>query len=49
MYPQMVISINMLEFISELFVNMVPNERAWATMLTQYLAACGHTLQTEVS
>src|SRR5258707_5136804 len=49
MYPRMVISIDMLEFVSELFVNMAPNERAWATMLTQYLAAHGHTLQTEVS
>jgi len=49
MYPQMAISIDMLEFVSELFVNMAPNERAWATMLMQYLAACGHTLQTEVS
>src|SRR5258708_14816694 len=49
MYPQMAISIDMLKFISELFVNMVPNERVWAMMLTQYLAAHGHTLQTEVS
>ncbi len=49
MYPWMAISIDMLEFISELFVNMVPNERAWAMMLMQYLAAHGHTLQTEVS
>src|SRR5258705_13469441 len=49
MYPQMAISIDMLKFVSELFVNMAPNERVWATMLMQYLAAHGHTLQTEVS
>src|SRR5260221_3263662 len=33
MYPWMAISIDMLKFISELFVNMPPNERAWAMML----------------
>jgi len=36
----------MLEFVSDLFVNMAPNERAWVAALTKYLKAHGHEFAT---
>jgi hypothetical protein len=37
MNPQLVVSFDMLELVSELFVSMAPNERGWATAITKYL------------
>jgi len=44
--PTLAVSMDMLEFVSELFVNMAPNERAWAASLTKYLKARGHEFAT---
>ncbi|KAF9509100.1 hypothetical protein BS47DRAFT_1373566 [Hydnum rufescens UP504] len=37
---------DVLEFASELFVHMGPNEQAWAATMTKYLKACGHEFAT---
>ncbi|KAF9520952.1 hypothetical protein BS47DRAFT_1370186 [Hydnum rufescens UP504] len=37
---------DILEFASELFVHMGPNERAWAATMTKYLKARGHEFAT---
>ncbi|KAF9511131.1 hypothetical protein BS47DRAFT_1299379 [Hydnum rufescens UP504] len=44
--PTLAVSLDMLEFVSDLFVNMAPNERAWAAALTKYLKACRHEFST---
>ena len=44
--PTLAVSVDMLEFVSELFVNMAPNERAWAATLEKYLKAHGHEFAT---
>jgi CxC1 like cysteine cluster associated with KDZ transposases len=44
--PTLAVSMDMLEFVSDLFVNMAPNEQAWATTLTKYLKAHGHEFAT---
>ncbi|KAF9505389.1 hypothetical protein BS47DRAFT_1306700 [Hydnum rufescens UP504] len=40
------VSMDMLEFVSDLFVNVAPNEQAWAATLMKYLKACGHEFAT---
>ncbi|KAF9504089.1 hypothetical protein BS47DRAFT_1308770, partial [Hydnum rufescens UP504] len=40
--PSLAVSLDMLEFVASLFLNMAPNERAWAAMVVEYLRACGH-------
>lgn len=47
--PTLAVNMDMLEFVSELFVHMAPNERAWAATLTKYLKARGHEFATEDS
>ncbi|KAF9511904.1 hypothetical protein BS47DRAFT_1298368 [Hydnum rufescens UP504] len=37
---------DILEFASELFVRMGPNEQAWAATMMKYLKACGHEFAT---
>ncbi|KAF9505364.1 hypothetical protein BS47DRAFT_1306737 [Hydnum rufescens UP504] len=44
--PTLAVSLDMLEFVSDLFVNMAPNEQAWAAALTKYLKAHGHEFAT---
>ncbi|KAF9507226.1 hypothetical protein BS47DRAFT_1271201, partial [Hydnum rufescens UP504] len=44
--PTLAVSMDMLEFVSDLFVNMAPNERAWAATLMKYLKAHGHEFAT---
>jgi CxC1 like cysteine cluster associated with KDZ transposases len=41
-WPTLAVSLNMLEFVSELFCHIAPNERGWAATLTKYLKACGY-------
>ncbi|KAF9514979.1 hypothetical protein BS47DRAFT_1450002 [Hydnum rufescens UP504] len=37
-YPALAVSLDMLEFVSTLFVHLAPNETAWADALTSFLA-----------
>ncbi|KAF9504125.1 hypothetical protein BS47DRAFT_1308730 [Hydnum rufescens UP504] len=37
-YPALAVSLDMLEFVSMLFVHLAPNETAWADALTSFLA-----------
>lgn len=46
--PTLAVCLNMLEFVSELFVNLAPNERAWVATLEAYLRARGFLFKTEV-
>ncbi|KAF9516236.1 hypothetical protein BS47DRAFT_1292566 [Hydnum rufescens UP504] len=40
--PSLAVSLDMLEFVASLFLNMAPNERAWAATVVEYLRARGH-------
>ncbi|KAF9513349.1 hypothetical protein BS47DRAFT_1296391, partial [Hydnum rufescens UP504] len=44
--PTLAVSLNMLEFIAELFLHIAPNERGWAAMLVKYLKARGYCFVT---
>lgn len=44
----MAVCMDMLEFVSELFVHVAPNERAWAATLTKYLDSRGYCFSTKV-
>ncbi|KAF9515411.1 hypothetical protein BS47DRAFT_1274067, partial [Hydnum rufescens UP504] len=44
--PTLAVNMDVLEFASELFVRMGPNERAWAATMTKYLKARGHEFAT---
>ncbi|KAF9513640.1 hypothetical protein BS47DRAFT_1263550, partial [Hydnum rufescens UP504] len=44
--PSLAVSLDMLEFVASLFLNMAPNERAWVAMVVEYLRACGHEFAT---
>ncbi|KAF9503553.1 hypothetical protein BS47DRAFT_1309601 [Hydnum rufescens UP504] len=37
LHPSLAVSIDMLEFVAELFVQQAPNERAWAATLENFL------------
>jgi hypothetical protein len=41
--------LNLLEFISTLFVHFPPNDRAFVSTLSVFLQARGHSFVTEVS
>ncbi|KAF9504022.1 hypothetical protein BS47DRAFT_1247537, partial [Hydnum rufescens UP504] len=43
------ISLDMLEFMAELFVHVAPNKRAWVATLEKYLNACGYWFTTRDS
>jgi hypothetical protein len=45
-YPTLAVHMDMLKFISILFVHAAPNERAWAATLTKYLHDRGHEFAT---
>jgi hypothetical protein len=47
--PMLAVNMDILEFASELFVHMGPNEWAWAATMTKYLKARGHEFATEDS
>lgn len=49
LWPSLAVSIEMLEFVSILFVHQAPNERAWCAALEQYLDGCGHHFVAQVS
>ncbi|KAF9514343.1 hypothetical protein BS47DRAFT_1295269 [Hydnum rufescens UP504] len=40
--PSLAVSLDMLEFVASLFLNMAPNERAWGATVVEYLRARGH-------
>ena len=46
--PTLAVCLNMLEFVSELFVHLAPNERAWVATLEAYLRARGSSFKMEV-
>ncbi|KAF9508082.1 hypothetical protein BS47DRAFT_1303212, partial [Hydnum rufescens UP504] len=41
LHPSLAVSIDMLEFVAELFVQQAPNERAWAATLETFLKRRG--------
>ncbi|KAF9508734.1 hypothetical protein BS47DRAFT_1302366 [Hydnum rufescens UP504] len=41
-WPTLAVSLDMLEFISELFCHIAPNERGWVATLTKYLKTHGY-------
>jgi CxC1 like cysteine cluster associated with KDZ transposases len=45
-HPTLAVSLDMLEFITELFLHIVPNERGWAAMLVKYLKTRGYRFMT---
>jgi len=44
LHPTLAVSISMLEFVAELFVQQAPNERAWAATLENFLKRRGFKL-----
>ncbi|KAF9514366.1 hypothetical protein BS47DRAFT_1295139, partial [Hydnum rufescens UP504] len=48
-HPALAVSLEMLEFMSELFVHLAPNEAAWADMLVKFLARQGHVFKAQDS
>lgn len=49
LYPTLAVNLDMLEFVASLFLNLAPNERAWAATVVEYLKARGHEFVTEDS
>ncbi|KAF9509078.1 hypothetical protein BS47DRAFT_1301990, partial [Hydnum rufescens UP504] len=37
-FPKLAVKLDMLEFAASLFINLAPNEMAWAVMLTEFLS-----------
>jgi CxC1 like cysteine cluster associated with KDZ transposases len=48
-WPSLAVSLDMLEFVAELFVHITPNEREWAAMLEKYLSVHGYQLAAKDS
>lgn len=48
-WPTLAVCLNMLEFVSQLFLHLAPNERAWVTTLEMYLRARGFFLKEVLS
>jgi hypothetical protein len=48
LWPSLAVSIDMLEFVSILFVHQAPNERAWCSALELYLNARGYHFVAQV-
>jgi hypothetical protein len=46
LYPTLAVSLDMLEFVASLFLNLAPNERAWAATVVGYLKARGYEFAT---
>ena len=49
MYPALAVSLEMLEFVSTLFLHLAPNETAWADALVTFLARRGHVFEAQDS
>jgi CxC1 like cysteine cluster associated with KDZ transposases len=45
-HPTLAVSLDMLEFVAELFLHIAPNERDWAAMLVKHLRAHGYHFVT---
>ncbi|KAF9507054.1 hypothetical protein BS47DRAFT_1254573, partial [Hydnum rufescens UP504] len=41
-FPKLTVELDMLEFAAGLFVNLAPNEMAWAVTLTEFLSTRGY-------
>ncbi|KAF9518971.1 hypothetical protein BS47DRAFT_1255603, partial [Hydnum rufescens UP504] len=48
-YPALAVSLEMLEFVSTLFLHLAPNETAWSDALTTFLARRGHVFEAQDS
>ncbi|KAF9507986.1 hypothetical protein BS47DRAFT_1272122, partial [Hydnum rufescens UP504] len=48
-YPALAVSLEMLEFVSTLFLHLAPNETAWSDALTTFLARQGHVFEAQDS
>lgn len=48
-YPALAVSLDMLEFVSMLFVHLALNETAWCDALTVFLARRGHVFEAQDS
>jgi hypothetical protein len=48
-YPALAVSLEMLEFVSTLFLHLAPNETAWADTLVTFLARRGHVFEAQDS
>jgi hypothetical protein len=48
-HPTLAVDLAMLEFVAGLFVHLPPNERAWASNLSNFLKKRGYQLRTSVS
>ncbi|KAF9511309.1 hypothetical protein BS47DRAFT_1299050 [Hydnum rufescens UP504] len=44
--PTLAVSLDMLECVSDLFVNMAPNEQVWAAGLMKYVKVHSHEFAT---
>ena len=44
--PTLAVSLDMLEFVAELFLYIAPNERGWAATVVKYLKAHGYCFAT---
>jgi hypothetical protein len=44
--PTLAVSLDMLEFVAELFLHVAPNERGWAATVVKYLKARGYYFAT---
>jgi hypothetical protein len=47
-HPTLAVDLNMLEFVSELFVNAAPNTTAWCETLEKFLSTRRYKLTTRV-
>ncbi|KAF9520120.1 hypothetical protein BS47DRAFT_1357629 [Hydnum rufescens UP504] len=48
-HPALSVSLEMLEFVSKLFMHLAPNEAAWADKLVKFLARWGHVFKAQDS
>jgi CxC1 like cysteine cluster associated with KDZ transposases len=48
-YPALAVSLEMLEFVSTLFLHLAPNETAWSDTLATFLARRGHVFEAQDS
>ncbi|KAF9503747.1 hypothetical protein BS47DRAFT_1277188, partial [Hydnum rufescens UP504] len=48
-YPALAVSLEMLEFVSMLFLHLAPNKTAWSDALTTFLARRGHVFEAQDS
>ncbi|KAG6822256.1 hypothetical protein H0H92_014610, partial [Tricholoma furcatifolium] len=47
LHPSLAVSLKVLEFVSELFLHMAPNNTAWCKAMERYLDKMGYKLTSE--